>query len=241
MCEGEDPLRAGSPQVTPPPEGPSVDIPQDAEPAGQDRQDGVSFGGHDGPGAVARTHERHELRGTRVGLELLLTVLFALVLSMLMRVFVAEFYEIPSGSMLETIQLGDRLLGEKLSLRWEPPQAGDIVTFEDPDGSTATLIKRVIATEGQTVDLQDGMVIVDGVVLSEDYVGDKPSYALDGHASNLAENVTFPYVVPEGCVWVMGDNRTNSLDSRYFGAIPVSSVTSRAVFIFWPPSDARML
>ncbi|MDI9590482.1 MAG: signal peptidase I [Acidobacteriota bacterium] len=179
--------------------------------------------------------------GSPAWFELLLTVLGALALAVLFRLFVAETYEIPSGSMLETIQLGDRLLGEKVTLRWDPPAAGDVVTFNDPDGSGSTLIKRVIATEGQVVDLQDGYVIVDGRTLEEDYVLDKPSYALDGHASNLSENVSFPFTVPAGCLWVMGDNRTNSLDSRYFGAIPVSSVTSKALFIYWPLPDARTL
>ena len=173
--------------------------------------------------------------------ELFVTIGMALGMAILIRVFVAETYAIPSGSMLETIQLGDRLVGEKVSLRLHPPQPGDIVTFDDPDGSGATLIKRVIATEGQVVDLQDGMVVVDGVAMQEDYVMGKPSYPLDGHATNLTENVTFPYTVPTGCLWVMGDNRTNSLDSRYFGAIPLTSVTSKALFIFWPISNARFL
>ena len=163
---------------------------------------------------------------TPAWLELLMTVLGTLVLAVIIRVFIAETYEVPSGSMLETIQLGDRLVGEKVTLHWSEPVAGDIVTFNDPDGSGSTLIKRVVATEGQVVDLQDGYVLVDGKVISEPYVMGKPSYALDGHASNLSENVTFPYTVPAGSLWVMGDNRTNSLDSRYFWAIPLDSVTS---------------
>lgn len=174
-------------------------------------------------------------------LELLLTVALALVLAIVVRLFVAETFEIPSGSMLETIQLGDRLVGEKVTLRLGGPHQGDIVTFDDPEGTGMTLIKRVIATEGQVVDLQDGNVVIDGAVIDEPYVLGKPSYELDGHADNLSENVSFPYTVPEGHLWVMGDNRTNSLDSRYFGAIPVSTVTSRAVCIYWPPADARMI
>ena len=178
---------------------------------------------------------------TPAWLELLMTVLGTLVLAVIIRVFIAETYEVPSGSMLETIQLGDRLVGEKVTLHWSEPVVGDIVTFNDPDGSGTTLIKRVVATEGQVVDLQDGYVLVDGKVISEPYVMGKPSYALDGHASNLSENVTFPYTVPAGCLWVMGDNRTNSLDSRYFGAIPLDSVTSKALFIYWPISDVGTL
>lgn len=173
--------------------------------------------------------------------ELLLTIVGTLLLALAIRLFVAETYAVPSGSMLETIQLGDRLVGEKVTLHWDAPQPGDIVTFEDPDGSGVTLIKRVIATEGQVIDLQDGYVYVDGVQLDEPYVQGKPTYPLDGHAANLSENITFPYTVPSGCLWVMGDNRTNSLDSRYFGAVSLDSVTSKALFIFWPPHDAHML
>lgn len=171
--------------------------------------------------------------------DLFFTVLSVLVFAFVIRTFIAENFEVPSGSMLETIQEGDRIFCEKVTLWWDSPEAGDVVTFRDPDGSGATLIKRVIATEGQTVDLQDGAVLVDGVRLDEEYTLGKPSYPYDKHAPNLSENVTFPYQVPEGCIWVMGDNRPVSLDSRYFGAVPLNTVTSKAVFIYWPFSDAR--
>lgn len=182
-----------------------------------------------------------DVRSPSAWFELLATIVVALVMALVIRVFIAETYAVPSGSMLETIQLGDRLVGEKVTLKWRDPVPGDIVTFEDPDDSGVTLIKRVVATEGQVIDLQDGYVIVDGMLLDEPYVEGKPTYPLDGHASNLDANITFPYTVPEGCIWVMGDNRTNSLDSRYFGAVHLSSVTSKALFIFWPPEDACLL
>ena len=173
--------------------------------------------------------------------DLLLTVLTTLVLALLIRVFVAETYAVPTGSMLSTIQEGDRLVGEKLTLRWRAPEPGDIVFFDNPDGSATPLVKRVIATAGQTVDLSYGTVVVDGQELQEPYTAGRPSYPLDGHADNLDENVTFPYTVPEGCVWVMGDNRTNSRDSRYFGAVPVSLIKSKAVLIYWPLRDVALL
>ena len=178
-----------------------------------------------------------EGRSTPALLELLGTVVTALVLALVIRVFVAETYAVPTGSMLETIQLGDRLVGEKVTLHWDDPNPGDIVTFDDPEDTGSTLIKRVIATEGQVVDLQEGYVYVDGQLLDEPYTLGKPSYELDAHADNLSENVSFPLEVPAGHVWVMGDNRTNSLDSRYFGPIPVDSITSRGLFIYWPPAD----
>ena len=89
------------------------------------------------------------------------------------------------------------------------------------------LIKRVIATGGQTVDLRDGAVYVDGVRLDEPYTQGKPS-------NDLNSGIQYPYVVPEGYVWVMGDNRTNSADSRAFGAVNMEDITGRAVFRYWP-------
>ena len=174
-------------------------------------------------------------------LDLLLTLACTLALVFFIRTFIAETYEVPSGSMLETIQIGDRLVGEKVSLHWRKPQPGDVVTFDDPDGSGVTLIKRVIATEGQVVDLVDGKVVVDGQTLDEPYTLGKPSEAIYRHSKVLSEPISYPFTVPAGCVWVMGDNRTNSLDSRYYGPVPVSSISSRAVAIFWPPSDFATL
>lgn len=180
-----------------------------------------------------------EHRGFPLWAEILFMVAGTLLLALFIRVFIAETFEVPTGSMLETIKLGDRVVCEKVTLMWSSPQAGDIVTFKDPDGSGATLIKRVIATAGQTVDLQGGFVLVDGQQLDESYTLGKPSFPIDGHAPNLTEDLSYPYTVPEGCIWVMGDNRTNSLDSRYFGAIPVKTVTSKAMYIYWPPSHAH--
>ncbi len=171
-----------------------------------------------------------------------ITIAIGIAVMLLVRAFVAEPFLIPSGSMLETIQKDDRVLGEKVSYRFKTPSRGDVVTFRDPERADTTLIKRVIATEGQSVNLVDGAVYVDGERLDEPYVLGKPSDPIVARYSPLLDApVSYPLTVPEGCVWVMGDNRTNSLDSRYFGPIPTDSVTSRAMVIFWPPSDFATL
>lgn len=188
-------------------------------------------------GAHEARRDGRAASGARSVLDLLVIVVCALIVAFGVRTFVAEPFVIPSASMAGTLKVGDRLIGEKLTYRAGSPKVGDIVTFEDPEQPGQTLIKRVIATEGQTVELRDGAVYVDGAALSEPYTGGKESVPIDRHAATLAQDVSYPYVVPQGSVWVMGDNRTNSLDSRYFGAIPVSSITSRAVFVFWPPAD----
>ncbi len=147
-------------------------------------------------------------------------------------------YRIPSGSMEDTIMTGDMVISEKVSYNFGEPKQGDIVTFIDPDNDSRTLIKRVIATGGQTVDLIDGDVYVDGNKLDEPYTDGKPSFPLAGKGG---VSMMYPYTVPEGEVWVMGDNRTNSQDSRYFGSIPVSSVNGHAIFTYWPISSFGIL
>ncbi|MBP3885745.1 MAG: signal peptidase I [Olsenella sp.] len=175
-------------------------------------------------------------------LDWVITIAIGIAVMLVVRAFVAEPFLIPSGSMLETIQKDDRVLGEKVSYRFTKPSRGDVVTFRDPERADTTLIKRVIATEGQSVNLVDGDVYVDGERLDEPYVLGKPTEPIVSRYSALLDApISYPFTVPSGCVWVMGDNRTNSLDSRYFGSIPTDSVTSRAVVIFWPPSDFATL
>lgn len=185
-------------------------------------------------------HSKHSV--ARDIIELVLLVVAAFGIALAIRTYVAEPFVIPSTSMTETLKVGDRVIGEKLTYLNSDPQVGDIVTFEDPEDSSQILIKRVIATAGETVELKGGSVYVNGVKLDEDeYTLGKQSNKLYSHATSLDANIEYPYTVPEGCVWVMGDNRTNSLDSRYFGAIKISSITSRALFVFWPIEDIGSL
>ena len=88
---------------------------------------------------------------------------------------------------------------------------------------------------GQSVTLSDGKVCIDGVPQNEGYTNGRPSFPL------RSTEVAYPYVIPEGHIWVMGDNRTKSQDSRYFGAIPVSSITGKAVAIYWPLGNIGLL
>lgn len=157
--------------------------------------------------------------------ELVLMVGLAFLLATGIRTFIVQPYVVPTGSMVPTIEIGDRVIANKFVYRFEEPEVGDIVVLDDPTGSVPTLIKRVIAVGGQTVDLVDGQVTIDGVPMDEPYTHGLPSEP---------QSISLPYTVPEGSVWLMGDYRTNSQDSRYFGAVPLQSVRGEAFFRFWP-------
>lgn len=159
---------------------------------------------------------------------MVIIIVAALALAWGITTFIACPYTIPSGSMEDTLQINDKVISEEISYHFNDPKVGDIVTFNPPSDPERTYIKRVIAVGGQTVTLKDGYVYVDGVQLNEPYTGGKPSLPLDG------STITFPYTVPEGYIWVMGDNRTNSSDSRAFGAVPLSAVNGHAVWRYWP-------
>jgi signal peptidase I len=165
-----------------------------------------------------------------------LVVAFVVMLAVLflVRTFVVEPFQIPSGSMLQTIQIGDRVFAEKISVALnDMPEQGEIVTFTNPRDASETLIKRVIAVAGQTVDFIDGVVYVDGEPLDEPYaVGE--TYPMNSDSKFLGYQITYPFTVPEGCFWAMGDNRENSSDSRVFGPVDASTITGHAVFRYWP-------
>lgn len=162
-------------------------------------------------------------------IETALLVALAFVLAQGIKSFVVQPFVIPSGSMLPTIQLGDRVIAEKLTYRFShPPKPGEIVVFANPQGYPPILIKRVVALGGQTVDLKDGRVYVDGTLVDEPYTHGQPTQPLN-------PAYTYPFEVPDGSVWLMGDNRTNSGDSREIGPVALSAIKGRAMWTYWPP------
>ncbi len=157
------------------------------------------------------------------------TVGIALILAFLIRVFIAEPRYIPSASMVPTLLTGDRLIVEKVSYNFHPPTRGEIVVFQPPAklqilgyDKNQAFIKRAIATEGETVAVQNGIVYINDRPLSEDYIAQPPAYNLQA------------VTVPEGNIFVMGDNRNNSNDSHVWGFLPVKNIIGRAVFRFFP-------
>lgn len=153
----------------------------------------------------------------------------AVVLALLMRTFLIAAFFIPSESMEPVLAVGDRLLVSKLSYRVGDPDPGDVVVFRTPESmqpsETAELIKRVVAVGGQTVEAENGRLVVDGLPVTEDYL-----------PPNVYTRDFGPLGVPAGYVFVMGDNRGSSQDSRVFGPVAEGEIVGRAFARFWPPN-----
>lgn len=156
-------------------------------------------------------------------------LLIAAALAMVLRAFVIEAKVVPSGSMLPTIQLGDKLVVEKISYRFHPPERGDIITFRPPFPSSSDLIKRVIGLPGETVEVRDGKVFINGQPLDEPYVQEPPAYEYG------------PVTIPEGKILVLGDNRNYSYDGHEWGLLDLEAVKGRAFVRYWPLSRAGAL
>lgn len=180
------------------------------------------------------------------------------VIAFVVKTFVAQAFYIPSESMTPQLAVNDRVVVSKISYRLHEPRRGDIVVFDNPSEvgngsgngsnfvvrffrgigeavgvvqpSTEEFIKRVVALPGETVEAKDGRVYIDGRLLEEPYL--RPEAVTADFA---------PRTIPPDRLWVMGDNRSNSADSRVFGPIERGSVVGRTVFRVWPPGSASFL
>jgi signal peptidase I len=162
------------------------------------------------------------------------TVLLSVFLAVGIQSFVARSYYIPSGSMLPTLQINDRLIVDKISYRFSNPVRGDIVVFDPPAklGFKDAFIKRVIGLPGDRIEVKNGKVYVNDKVLSEKYIEESPSYTWS------STSLTPDGIVPEGHYLVLGDNRNNSYDGHYWGFIPKDRIVGKAVVRFWPVDRA---
>jgi signal peptidase I len=187
--------------------------------------------------------------------ELPVLALIALVVAFVLKTFVAQAFYIPSGSMEPQLHVGDRVIVSKLAYQFHDPRRGDIIVFPSPEDHTVDhsslpvrvlrgifegvgltkptreiLIKRVIGLPGETVEGRDGHIFIDGRLLIEPYL-----------PPGLTTESFGPTTVPEGDLWVMGDNRGNSRDSRFIGPITESSVIGRAIAKVWPLGQQSFL
>ena len=159
------------------------------------------------------------------------TVLYALVLALLLRTFVIQAFWIPSGSMIPTLEIGDRVLVLKFwyMIPKIEPKRGDIIVFKFPMDPKRDFVKRLIGKPGDTVEIKDGRVFVNAREIVEPYVQNSDNF-------NMA-----PLVVPEKKYLCLGDNRPNSQDGRFWGFVPENFIRGPAVFRYWPISRIGLL
>lgn len=161
----------------------------------------------------------------RVAKEVITTVLPALLIALLVHAYVAEAVAIEDGpSMQPNLYVGDRLMTEKISYHLHPPRRGDVVIIERPAGEVS-LVKRVVAVEGEVVEVRDGHTFVNGQPIDEPWV------------AHFGGQDYGPALVPPGHLFVVGDNRAVSRDSRAIGPVPVDSIRGRVWLVYWPPKQ----
>jgi signal peptidase I len=185
-------------------------------------------------------------RGYRTLIEWVVILMAVLLCTVLLRTYVVQSFSIPSLSMYPTLQVGDRIIVNKLSYDLHGIHRGDIVVFARPpleDQEYADLVKRVIGLPGETISSEDGHIYINGKRLNEPWLPKGPdsySGALPGDA-HPQYDLPGPVKIPAGEYYVMGDNRTDSEDSRFFGPIPKSLIVGRAEFVVWPLSHIKGL
>ena len=188
-------------------------------------------------GTRRQRRKHHRQSPTRNLVEWVVVLLGALVVAVVVKTFLLQAFYIPSGSMEPTLQVGDRVLVNKVSYDLEDVDRGDIVVFERPDnwgaGDIDDLIKRVIAVPGETISVVDGVVNVDGVPLDEPWLPDGVTTPAFFPESGCVPSC----VIPEGYIFVLGDHRTNSDASNHFGPLPFDLVVGRAFVRVWPLDD----
>ncbi len=170
----------------------------------------------------------------RTILEWILLVAGAWVAAILITTFVVQPFEVPTGSMIPSVQPGDRLLVAKYSYELGDPQRGDVAVFHNWQQGQPDLLKRVIGLPGETVAMgADGRFTIDGKPLDEPYLAPEARRTMAG--------TRLPYTLKAGEYWMMGDNRNNSGDSRFNGPVERAAFVGKALFVFWPPGDAKGL
>lgn len=167
-------------------------------------------------------------------------LLVALVLALVIRTFIVQAFKIPSESMLETLQVGDHLLVNKFlyGVKWPftntyivkgaDPQRGDIIVFEYPNKPTLDYIKRIVGVPGDVMEVRNKQLYRNGQPVKEAYIRNTEPHRIEPVRDNFG-----PVTVPADKYFVMGDNRDNSLDSRFWGFVDRSAIRGKAWRIYW--------
>jgi signal peptidase I len=206
----------------------------------------------EGAPASIETRTRMRSRAKSTLREYLEAIVLAIVLTIVIRGLVLQAFRIPTGSMEDTLLVGDFLFVNKMVYGSEidiglggerffyyrfpairEPKVGDIVVFRYPEDPSRDFIKRCVAVAGQQVEIRDKVLYVDGKAREEPYVVHKDPHIIPRDAKGGQRDNFGPYVVPQGHMFMMGDNRDNSADSRYWGALPRDLVKGKAMFLYW--------
>lgn len=175
-------------------------------------------------------------RGAKAFFDWALVVVIALVVALGVRTFLLAHFVVEGSSMYSTLETGDRVFVNKVSYRLHDPNRGDVVVLHEIRGTTERdLIKRVIAVGGEEIEMRSCEVRIGGQLLLEPYLD--PTVVTPGNCGGDFG----PLIVPEGTVFVMGDNRAGSQDSRALGPIVLDDIVGRAFVVFWPRSNWQWL
>jgi signal peptidase I len=175
-------------------------------------------------------------RGAKAFFDWALVVVIALVVALGVRTFLLAHFVVEGSSMYSTLETGDRVFVNKVSYRLHDPNRGDVVVLHEIRGTTERdLIKRVIAVGGEEIEMRSCEVRIGGQLLLEPYLD--PTVVTPGNCGGDFG----PLIVPEGTVFVMGDNRAGSQDSRALGPILLDDIVGRAFVVFWPRSNWQWL
>lgn len=165
-------------------------------------------------------------------LSYLIVIFCAALISILFRIFLFEPFIVPSASMETTLMVQDKVIVNKISYKFTGIKRGDIIVFHSPITEGKDLVKRAIAFEGETISLStDGVIYINGKPIDKDYYTGKAPPKYTGQTFKIGKNEIF----------VMGDNRDDSYDSRYFGPIEKTAVFGKVLMIYWPPSRIKLV
>jgi len=179
------------------------------------------------PQVQPEAQPEHKEDWKRFALDILETLVLAVILYFGINAVSARV-RVDGFSMNPTLQNGEYILVNRLAYKTGQPERGDIIVFRFPADEGQDLIKRVIGLPGETVHIGDGIVTINGIQLDEPYIAQTPLYEGD-------------WIVPEGYLFVLGDNRNDSRDSHQWGLLPIENIIGKSVVIYWPPAEWKII
>lgn len=157
------------------------------------------------------------------------SLVWAVAIAVIVRVFLIGNFKIPTTSMVPTLQVGDRLLSNNIIFKIRQPKRGEVVIFKYPEDPRRDFVKRMVGLPGESLLIRDGDIYINGEKVKVSFYKDIYYYA-EGYYGNLND-----VKIPDSSYYVLGDNSINSKDSRYWGFVPAKSMVGKAIFIYWPP------